>query len=68
MLMKKTVDGILSGLAKMEAQLNALAISKGNDIAVIEEKVVVLEATAAEASGERERAMRVASKIRAITE
>jgi len=68
MLMKKTVDGILSGLAKMEAQLNALAISKGNDIAVIEEKVVVLEATAAEASGERERAMRVASKIRATTE
>jgi len=67
MLLKKTVDGILGGLAKMEKQLRDLAVTKGNEVALIADKVEVLENSASEARGERDHAMRVANKLHDIT-
>ena len=67
MLLKKTVDGIIGGLAKMERQLQELAVANGNEVVLIAEKVTILETDAAMARDERDRAMRVADKIRNIT-
>ena len=67
-MLKKTVDSILGGLAKMERQLMDLAVEKGNDVVLIAEKVEVLETDAKVARAERDRASRVAAKIREITD
>lgn len=67
MVFRKTVDSIVGGLAKMEQQLKDLAIQKGNEAVIINEKIEVLYEASVLAREERDRASRVAKNISEIT-
>lgn len=63
MLLKKTVDSILGGLAKMEQQLLSLSTEKANEVVEIADKISDLDVKADAARAERDRASSVARKL-----